>query len=93
MVSPVIRLSSISEVPFTTVPSDGTRSPGRTSTRSSGRSAATGTLTSSSPMKRRAVSAFSAARLPATARVLRRMAWSSVRPSSRKNSSIIAESK
>ena len=58
------------------------------------RSAAAGTATRfPSPSSRCAVSARKAARLPAVARVRRRIARSRYRPQSRKNRSITAESK
>jgi hypothetical protein len=76
VVSPVIKPSSSSDLPEITVPSAGTVRPGAPAAVAR-LSAATGTVTPSPPdSKAWATYAFSAARLPATARVLRRMAWS-----------------
>ena len=60
--SPVMIDSSTSAVPSTTVPSTGTRAPGRTRTRSSTFRSASGTVSVASPLTRSAVSGRSAAR-------------------------------
>ena len=82
MLSPVSIDWSNSEVPSSTVPSTGTRSPGRTTTRSPCTTCSTGTSTSEAPRRTRAIGGCSAAR-PRTASRVRMVARiSSHRPTS-----------
>ena len=74
--SPVSMLSSTEEDPSTTRPSVGMRSPGRTTIRSPGRTAAMGTLTSAPSRRRRASLAPNSSRR-ATAREARPLARAS----------------
>jgi hypothetical protein len=93
-VSPVTRLWSISDRPSMITPSTAMRSPGRTRTRSPGSTDAAGTSASSVSLTNFVrVSARGAAKFPAAAPVYRRIACSSVRPTSSKVRSINAKSK